>query len=161
MALKGSFFGSCSKTTKGKDLGKFKIDDFIDYILSEIKNRKLNFRRNKGIIGVKKTQQTGKQAAHRLNDEITGLKEVRLNGLEGDSLGIVSLKEALTIAEKLVLILLRLVQMLSLSLSVDYGKYLFEKAKAAKEQKKAKIGQVKEIKLRPGTDVGDYQVKRA
>ena len=26
-----------------KDLGKFKIDDFIDYILSEIKDRKLNF----------------------------------------------------------------------------------------------------------------------
>ncbi|ASK78811.1 threonine--tRNA ligase [Paraphotobacterium marinum] len=31
------------RTTKGKDLGKFKIDDFIDYILSEIKDRKLNF----------------------------------------------------------------------------------------------------------------------
>ena len=43
---------------------------------------------------------------------------------------------------------------------MDYGKYLFElnkKANAAK--RKQKQIQVKEIKLRPGTDEGDYQVK--
>ncbi len=43
---------------------------------------------------------------------------------------------------------------------MDYGKYLFEQGKkkvAAK--KKQKQMQVKEIKIRPGTDVGDYQVK--
>lgn len=43
---------------------------------------------------------------------------------------------------------------------MDYGKFLYEKSKATKEQKKKqKIIQVKEIKFRPGTDEGDYQVK--
>lgn len=43
---------------------------------------------------------------------------------------------------------------------MDYGKFLFEKSKAAKEQKKKqKQIQIKEIKFRPGTDIGDYQVK--
>ena len=43
---------------------------------------------------------------------------------------------------------------------LDYGKFLFEKSKATKEQKKKqKQIQIKELKFRPGTDVGDYQVK--
>ena len=43
---------------------------------------------------------------------------------------------------------------------MDYGKFLFEKSKALKEQKKKqKQIQVKEVKFRPGTDEGDYQVK--
>ena len=43
---------------------------------------------------------------------------------------------------------------------MDYGKFIFEKAKAEKEQrKKQKQIQVKEVKFRPGTDEGDYQVK--
>ncbi|EGU46323.1 translation initiation factor IF-3 [Vibrio ichthyoenteri ATCC 700023] len=43
---------------------------------------------------------------------------------------------------------------------MDYGKFLFEKSKSAKEQKKKqKQVQIKEIKFRPGTDIGDYQVK--
>ena len=43
---------------------------------------------------------------------------------------------------------------------MDYGKYLFDKAKAQKEQKKKqKQIQVKEVKFRPGTDENDYQVK--
>ncbi len=43
---------------------------------------------------------------------------------------------------------------------MNYGKFLFEKSKAQKEQKKKqKQIQVKEIKFRPGTDEGDYQVK--
>ncbi|OIN04301.1 translation initiation factor IF-3 [Oceanisphaera psychrotolerans] len=43
---------------------------------------------------------------------------------------------------------------------MDYGKFLYEKSKATKEQKKKqKQVQVKEIKFRPGTDDGDYQVK--
>ncbi|MBB3168348.1 translation initiation factor IF-3 [Simiduia aestuariiviva] len=43
---------------------------------------------------------------------------------------------------------------------LDYGKEVFEakKAKAA-AKKKQKQQQIKEIKIRPGTDVGDYQVK--
>ncbi len=43
---------------------------------------------------------------------------------------------------------------------MDYGKSLYEKEKAQKEQrKKQKQVQVKEIKFRPATDEGDYQVK--
>ncbi|NHI00867.1 Translation initiation factor IF-3 [Oceanimonas sp. MB9] len=43
---------------------------------------------------------------------------------------------------------------------MDYGKFLYEKSKATKEQKKKqKQIQVKEVKFRPGTDEGDYQVK--
>lgn len=43
---------------------------------------------------------------------------------------------------------------------MDYGKFLYEKQKSAKEQKKKqKQIQVKEVKFRPGTDEGDYQVK--
>ncbi len=43
---------------------------------------------------------------------------------------------------------------------MDYGKHLYEKSKSQKEQKKKqKVVQVKEIKFRPGTDEGDYQVK--
>jgi translation initiation factor IF-3 len=43
---------------------------------------------------------------------------------------------------------------------MNYGKFLFEKSKAQKEQKKKqKQIQVKEVKFRPGTDEGDYQVK--
>jgi len=43
---------------------------------------------------------------------------------------------------------------------MDYGKFLFEKSKALKEQKKKqKQIQIKEVKFRPGTDIGDYQVK--
>ena len=43
---------------------------------------------------------------------------------------------------------------------MDYGKFLYEKSKSSKEQKKKqKVIQVKEIKFRPGTDDGDYQVK--
>ena len=43
---------------------------------------------------------------------------------------------------------------------MDFGKYLFEqkKAKAAAKKKQKQI-QIKEIKFRPGTDIGDYQVK--
>ncbi len=43
---------------------------------------------------------------------------------------------------------------------MDYGKFLYEKSKAIKEQKKKqKIIQIKEIKFRPRTDDSDYQVK--
>lgn len=44
---------------------------------------------------------------------------------------------------------------------MDYGKFLYEKSKTTKEQKKKqKVVQVKEIKFRPGTDEGDYQDSR-
>jgi len=43
---------------------------------------------------------------------------------------------------------------------MDFGKYLFEqKKKQNSNKKKQKIIHVKEVKFRPGTDEGDYQIK--
>jgi translation initiation factor IF-3 len=97
----------------------------------------------------------------RINEEIT-LNEVRLVGKEGEPLGVVSIGEAMDIA---ILASLDLVEISPnaeppVCKVMDYGKFLFEKSKTLKEQKKKqKQIQVKEIKFRPGTDEGDYQVK--
>jgi translation initiation factor IF-3 len=43
---------------------------------------------------------------------------------------------------------------------MDYGKFKFEESKKkGQAKKKTKKTQVKEIKLRPGTDIGDYNIK--
>jgi translation initiation factor IF-3 len=43
---------------------------------------------------------------------------------------------------------------------MDYGKHIFDiKKKVALQRKKQKQTQVKEMKFRPGTDEGDYQIK--
>lgn len=87
---------------------------------------------------------------------------MRLVGIEGEQLGIVSLNEALALAEKAGVDLVEMVANAKPPVCrlMDYGKYLFDlgkkKAQAKKNQKKT---QVKEVKLRPVTDVGDYQVK--
>jgi translation initiation factor IF-3 len=87
---------------------------------------------------------------------------VRLIGTEGDQLGIKTLEEALAIASEEGLDLVEVAPNADPPVCriMDHGKYLFEESKkrhAAK--KKQKQVQVKEIKFRPGTDVGDYQVK--
>lgn len=74
----------------------------------------------------------------------------------------VSLREALSSAEEANLDLVEISPNAEPPVCkvMDYGKFLFEKSKAQKEQKKKqKLIQVKEIKFRPGTDEGDYQVK--
>ena len=97
----------------------------------------------------------------RINEEIT-LNEVRLVGKEGEPLGVVSISEAMEIAEQANLDLVEISPNAEPPVCkvMDYGKFLFEKSKTLKEQKKKqKQIQVKEIKFRPGTDEGDYQVK--
>lgn len=43
---------------------------------------------------------------------------------------------------------------------MDYGRFVYEKNKSTKEQKKKqKVIHIKEIKFRPGTEEGDYQIK--
>ncbi|EKD92044.1 MAG: translation initiation factor IF-3 [uncultured bacterium] len=42
---------------------------------------------------------------------------------------------------------------------MDYGKYIFEQSKKKTKQKKSQKVQVKEVKFRPVTDIGDYRVK--
>ncbi|WP_077065009.1 MULTISPECIES: translation initiation factor IF-3 [Pasteurellaceae] len=98
---------------------------------------------------------------HRINDEIK-VKEVRLTDQEGEQVGIVSIQQALELAEQANLDLVEISPNAEPPVCriMNYGKFLYEKAKTAKEQKKKqKVVQVKEIKFRPGTDEGDYQVK--
>ncbi|GAB3524337.1 translation initiation factor IF-3 [Photobacterium alginatilyticum] len=97
-----------------------------------------------------------------MNGEIRGVREVRLTGLDGESVGVVSIEEAMNIAHEAGVDLVEISPNAEPPVCrvMDYGKYLFEKSKAAKEQKKKqKQIQVKEVKFRPGTDEGDYQVK--
>ncbi|QPG58042.2 translation initiation factor IF-3 [Shewanella eurypsychrophilus] len=105
----------------------------------------------------------GRQAApNRINELITGVQQVRLNGLEGEPLGLLSMREAQELADEAGVDLVEISPNAEPPVCriMDYGKFLFDKAKAQKEQKKKqKIVQVKEIKFRPGTDENDYQVK--
>jgi translation initiation factor IF-3 len=88
--------------------------------------------------------------------------EVRLIDAEGEQLGVVSIADALTRAEQAELDLVEVAPQASPPVCriMDYGKFIFEQNKkrhAAK--KKQKQIQLKEIKFRPGTEEGDYQVK--
>jgi len=85
-----------------------------------------------------------------------------LNGLDGEPLGLLTIREAQEIADEAGVDLVEISPNAEPPVCriMDYGKFLFDKAKSQKEQKKKqKIVQVKEIKFRPGTDENDYQVK--
>jgi translation initiation factor IF-3 len=102
-----------------------------------------------------------KKNLHQINGEITA-SEVRLTGADGQPVGVVSLREAITAAEEANLDLVEISPNAEPPVCrvMDYGKYIFEKSKKDKEQRqKNKQIQIKEIKFRPGTDEGDYQVK--
>jgi len=88
--------------------------------------------------------------------------QVRLIDAEGNQAGVVSIREAIAKAQEAALDLVEIAPTAKPPVCriMDYGKFLFEQNKkrhAAK--KKQKQIQVKEIKFRPGTDEGDYQVK--
>ncbi len=96
-----------------------------------------------------------------MNDEITA-PIIRLIGANGEQAGVVSLEEAKKIAVEADLDLVEISPNAEPPVCrvMNYGKYRFEqnkKQQAAK--KKQKQIQVKEIKFRPGTEIGDYQVK--
>ena len=83
-------------------------------------------------------------------------------GAEGEQVGIVSINEALQLAYDANLDLVEISPNADPPVCkvMDFGKYQFEqnkKLQAAK--KKQKQIQIKEIKFRPGTEEGDYQVK--
>jgi translation initiation factor IF-3 len=103
----------------------------------------------------------GRSKRAAINDEIEA-KEVRLIGADGNQVGVVSISEALAAAQA---VSLDLVEIAPDSEPVvckimDYGKFIFEvKKQEALARKKQHRIQVKEMKFRPGTDSGDYQVK--
>jgi translation initiation factor IF-3 len=97
----------------------------------------------------------------RINGEITA-REIRLVGVEGEALGIVGLREAMAMAEEndIDLVEISPTAQPPVCKLMDYGKFKYEQSKKRHEAKqKQKQIQVKEIKFRPGTDDGDYQVK--
>lgn len=96
-----------------------------------------------------------------VNDAIVA-SEVRLIGKDGQQVGILPTEQALALATKEGLDLVLIAEMAEPPVAklMDYGKYVFEKKKAKTvARKKQKQVQVKEIKFRPRTDVGDYQIK--
>lgn len=97
----------------------------------------------------------------RLNGEIT-VPQVRLIDQDGQQLGIVSIGEALAKAEESTLDLVEISPDAEPPVCklMDFGKFVFEKKRSDKEaKKKTRQMQIKEMKIRPGTDDGDYQVK--
>jgi translation initiation factor IF-3 len=97
----------------------------------------------------------------RVNGEINA-PEVRLLGDDGEQLGIVSLNTALSIADEAGLDLVEIAPLAKPPVCkvMDYGKFKYQEQKKAHEARlKQKQVQVKEVKLRPGTDENDYQIK--
>ncbi|MEM7541544.1 MAG: translation initiation factor IF-3 [Pseudomonadota bacterium] len=87
---------------------------------------------------------------------------VRLIGADGDNLGVMDTENARREAEAASLDLVEIVPAADPPVCrlMDFGKFLFdENKKKQAAKKKQKQIQVKEIKFRPGTDEGDYQVK--
>jgi len=87
---------------------------------------------------------------------------VRVTGADGEALGIISLDEAKQIAYAADLDLVEISPNADPPVCkvMNYGKYQFELSKKlAVAKKKQKQVHIKEIKFRPGTDEGDYQVK--
>lgn len=88
--------------------------------------------------------------------------EVRLIGPDNEPLGVVSLAEALRLAGEQDVDLVEVVAAANPPVCrlIEYGKFKYhEQKKAAEAKSKQKVIEVKEIKFRPGTDEGDYNIK--
>jgi translation initiation factor IF-3 len=88
--------------------------------------------------------------------------EVRLSGPNNEPLGIVSLQEALRMAGELDVDLVEIAATANPPVCrlMDYGKFKYQEQKKAAEAKaKQTVIEIKEIKFRPGTDDGDYNIK--
>ena len=90
------------------------------------------------------------------------MPEIRLQGVEGEQLGVMSIRAALQLAEEAGVDLVEIAPLAKPPVCrvMDYGKFKYQEQKRAHEAKlKQKQVQVKEVKLRPGTDENDYQIK--
>ena len=97
----------------------------------------------------------------RRNEEIDA-REVRVINSSGDQAGVMPLSDAIGMAsdEGLDLVEVSPNAEPPVCRIMDFGKYQFEQSKKAQQSKrKQKQVHVKEIKFRPGTEEGDYQVK--
>ncbi|MBZ4201116.1 MAG: translation initiation factor IF-3 [Methylotenera sp.] len=97
----------------------------------------------------------------RINGDITG-SQVRLVGIDGEPLGIMSLTEAFAKAEEADIDLVEIAPNAEPPVCrlLDYGKFKYAESKKQHEVKlKQKQVSIKEVKFRPGTDDGDYAIK--
>ena len=97
----------------------------------------------------------------RINENIT-VSEVRVISSSGKQLGILSVREALNKAEDEGFDLVEISPNANPPVCkiIDYGKLKYKEQKSKKEaKKKQKTIEIKEIKMRPGIDKHDYNVK--
>jgi translation initiation factor IF-3 len=97
----------------------------------------------------------------RVNRDIRAV-QVQLIDDEGKNRGVLNLPDAQKLAEEAGLDLVEIVPNASPPVCkiLDFGKYRFlEQKKSAEQRKRQKIVEIKEIKLRPGIDEHDYEVK--
>jgi len=111
-------------------------------------------------VSIKRDSGKGASKKAIINDQITA-DPVRLVGAEGEQVGVVPLSQAMAAAEAASMDLVLIADSDPVVCKVmDYGKHVFEaKKQKSAQKKKQKRTQVKEMKFRPGTEVGDYQVK--
>lgn len=124
----------------------------------ESRRRNLDFMQRKGNLRRSPAEEAEK---HRINDSITA-PEVRLILDDGEQRGIVSLREALKIAEEAGLDLVELAPDAKPPVCrlIDYGKLKYrEQKKAAEARKKTVVQEVKEIRIRYSTDSHDLETK--
>ena len=98
---------------------------------------------------------------NRRNNEIR-VPRVRVIGSDGEMIGVLSRDEALRMAEEEDLDLVEIQPNADPPVCkiMDFGKFKFELQKKANEaKKKTKQVEIKEVKFRPVTDEGDYQIK--
>ncbi|MFL4975867.1 MAG: translation initiation factor IF-3 [Microvirga sp.] len=98
----------------------------------------------------------------RANRDIRGVRDVQLIDQEGQNKGVVPYFDALKLAEDAGLDLVEIApnSVPPVCKILDYGRFRFnEQKKQAEARKKQKTVEVKEIKLRPGIDRHDYDVK--
>jgi translation initiation factor IF-3 len=98
----------------------------------------------------------------RINEKIRA-DQVRLIGPEGEQVGIVDIREALSYADRLNLDLVEVAPMAAPPVCkvMDYGKYRYEQEQKAKEARKRQTTiSIKEIKLRPKIDDHDFATKK-
>lgn len=97
----------------------------------------------------------------RVNYEINA-PEVRLIGMKGEQIGIITLESAISLAEEAEIDLVEIAPTAKPPVCrlMDYGKFRYQESKKKHEAKlKQKQVQIKEVKFRPNTDDGDYNIK--
>jgi translation initiation factor IF-3 len=119
------------------------------------------FLRKRAIATEFRDRRHREERKHRLNREIIA-PEVRVSGPSNEPMGVLSLQEALRLAGEMDVDLVEISPTATPPVCrlVDYGKFKYQEQKRVHEAKsKQAVVEVKEVKFRPGTEDGDYNVK--